>query len=150
MGKCKLLSRSIPRRVFQSPSTLGTNQKVMYPHLTIPELGLNVVGYQRHADEYVHRTCVLESCHAWVKICLSNCPPAPYDLAQPWRKQSHCSARNVQENDGQHRQVYQRRSSVQGTLAHCIFFLQRLTKIEVVYCFPSNCISCQSFKPRSL
>ena len=70
--------------------------------------------YQGHADEYVHCTCVLESCHAWVQVCLSNCPPTPYDLVGSWRKQSYCSTRNFQENDGQYRQIYQRCSGLQG------------------------------------
>ena len=90
-------------------------------------LGLIVVGHQRHADEHVHRTCVLESYHAWVKVCLSNCPSTPYDLARPWGKQSHCSTRNLQENDGQHSQVYQRCPSLQGIHIQCNFFLTKIS-----------------------
>lgn len=128
MGKCKLLSRSIPWRVLQSPPTIGTIQKVTYPHIIMPSaLDLNI--YQGHADEYVHCTCVLESCHAWVQVCLSNCPPTPYDLVGSWRKQSYSSTRNFQENDGQHRQVYQRCSGLQGNPMHFFFwFSPRLTQ----------------------
>lgn len=126
MGKCKLLSRSIPRRVLQSPPTFGTIQKVMYPHLNMPSvLDLNIQG---HADEYVHCTCVLESCHAWLQVCLSNCPPTPYDLVGSWRKQSYCSTRNFQENDGQHRQVYQRCSGLQGIPIQFFWFSPKLTQ----------------------
>jgi hypothetical protein len=126
MGKCKLLSRSIPRRMLQSPPTFGTIQKVMYPHLNMPSvLDLN---FQGHADEYVHCSCVLESCHAWVQVCLSNCPPTPYDLVGSWRKQSYCSTRNFQENDGQHRQVYQRSSGLQGIPMPIFGFSPRLTQ----------------------
>ena len=135
MGKCKLLPRSIPWRVLQSPPTIGTIQKVMYLHSKMPSvLDLSIQG---HADEYVHCTCVFESCHAWLQVCLSNCPPTPYDLVGSWRKQSYCSTRNFQENDGQHRQVYQRGSGLQGiSNAFFLVLAETNTKLKWFTAFP--------------